>query len=346
MKLSKPLSSAIMLLGVIALTACGGKKNADKSGGNAGAADGTITIKLSHVVAAETSKGRGAEYFKKLVEERTQGKVKVQVYPNSQLYKDKEELEALQMGSVQMLIPSLSKFGPLGAKEFEAFDLPYLFPNLAAVHKVTQGAIGQQLLGKLEPYGIKGLGFWDNGFKIFSANKPIQNPEDLKGMKLRIQSSKVLEEQMKVLGALPQSMAFSEVYQALQTGVVDGTEQTPTQSFSQRFYEVQKNYAVTNHGYLGYAVVVNKKFWDGLPADTRKTLEDAMNETTKYVNDMTEKENSDDLAKIAASGKSTVTQLKPEQIEAWKKAMAPTYQQVQSRIPNELVDSIKKEIGN
>ena len=344
MKLKQYLYAAA-LMSAVTLTACGGKKESKANASSPIAADGSITIKLSHVVAADTSKGRGAEYFKKLVEERTQGKVKVQVYPNSQLYKDKEELEALQMGSVQMLIPSVSKFGPLGAKDFEVFDLPYLFPNLAAVHKVTQGAIGQQLMGKLEPYGIKGLAFWDNGFKIFSANKPIQNPEDIKGMKLRIQSSKVLEEQMKVLGALPQSMAFSEVYQALQTGVVDGTEQTPTQSFSQRFYEVQKNYAVTNHGYLGYAVVVNKKFWESLPADTRTTLEQAMKETTKYVNDMTEKENTDDLAKIAASGKSTVTQLKPEQIEAWKKAMEPTYKQVQSRIPNELVDSIKKELG-
>ena len=288
MKLKQYIYAAA-LMSAVALTACGGKKESKANASSPIAADGSITIKLSHVVAADTSKGRGAEYFKKLVEERTQGKVKVQVYPNSQLYKDKEELEALQMGSVQMLIPSVSKFGPLGAKDFEVFDLPYLFPNLAAVHKVTQGAIGQQLMGKLEPYGIKGLAFWDNGFKIFSANKPIQNPEDIKGMKLRIQSSKVLEEQMKVLGALPQSMAFSEVYQALQTGVVDGTEQTPTQSFSQRFYEVQKNYAVTNHGYLGYAVVVNKKFWESLPAVTRTTLEQAMKETTKYVNDMTEK---------------------------------------------------------
>lgn len=219
-----------------------------------------IVIKLSHVVAVETSKGRGAEYFKKLVEERSGNRVQVQIYPNSQLYKDKEELEALQLGAVQMLIPSLSKFGPLGVKEFEAFDLPYLFTNFADVHKLANGPIGQQLLAKLEPRGIKGLAFWDNGFKIFSANRPMVSPADIKGMKLRIQSSKVLEAQMRVLGAMPQSMAFSEVYQALQTGVIDGAEQTPTQSYSQRFHEVQKYYTVTNHGYIGYAVVVNKKF--------------------------------------------------------------------------------------
>jgi C4-dicarboxylate-binding protein DctP len=187
-------------------------------------AAGEIVIKFSHVVSPDTPKGKAAEYFKKLAEERTHGKVKVQVYPNSQLYKDKEELEALQLGAVQMLAPSLAKFGPLGVKEFEVFDLPYVFDNYDEVNKVMHGAIGKQLLGKLESKGIKGLAYWDNGFKNFSANKPIRTPSDLKGMKMRIQSSKVLEEEMRSVGALPQVMAFSEVYQALQTGVVDGTE--------------------------------------------------------------------------------------------------------------------------
>jgi C4-dicarboxylate-binding protein DctP len=312
---------------------------------HAASADGTIVIKLSHVVAVETSKGRGAEYFKKLVEERSGNRVQVLIYPNSQLYKDKEELEALQLGAVQMLIPSLSKFGPLGIKEFEAFDLPYLFSGFADVQKVVNSPIGQQLLDKLEPRGIKGLAFWDNGFKIFSANRPIVTPADVKGMKFRIQSSKVLEAQIRVLGAMPQSMAFSEVYQALQTGVIDGAEQTPTQSYSQRFYEVQKYYTATNHGYIGYAVVVNKKFWDGLPADVRPMLETAMRETSSYVNKLTQKENEDDLKKIAASGKSTVTMLNDAQRETWRQAMLPTYTQVESRVPKALVDSIRKEIS-
>lgn len=343
MKLKKTIAITMMMLGVFALSACGGKKQ-DTAANTQAKANEPIVIKLSHVVSAETSKGRGAELFKKLVEERTKGKVQVQVYPNSQLYKDKEELEALQMGSVQMLIPSLSKFGPLGVKEFETFDLPYLFSNFSQVHKVTQGATGQQILSKLEPYGIKGLAFWDNGFKVFSANKPLITPNDIKGMKVRIQSSKVLEEQMKTLNALPQSMAFSEVYQALQTGVVDATEQTPTQSFSQRFYEVQKHYTVTNHGYLGYAVVVNKKFWDGLPSDIRPILEEAMKESTTWVNQTSEQENIDDLKKIATSGKSTVTELKPEEIELWKKATAPTYEATKSRLPADLVTQLKKEV--
>ena len=203
-------------------------------------AQAPIIIKFSHVVANDTPKGKGAEYFKKLAEERTKGKVKVEVYPNSQLYKDKEELEALQLGAVQMLAPSLAKFGPLGVREFEVFDLPYIFDNFDELHGVTRGPVGAMLLKKLEPKGIIGLAYWDNGFKDMSANKPLRKPEDFKGVKMRIQSSKVLESQMRALGAIPQVMAFSEVYQALQTGVVDGTENPPSNLYTQKMHEVQK----------------------------------------------------------------------------------------------------------
>src|SRR5689334_9928690 len=181
-------------------------------------AQAPIVIKFSHVVAIDTPKGKAAEFFAKRAGELTKGKVKVEVYANSALYKDKEELEALQLGAVQMLAPSLAKFGPLGVKEFEVFDFPYLFDDTAELHKVTQGPVGQTILKKLDAKGIHGLAYWDNGFKSFSANTPIRTPADLKGKKMRIQSSKVLEEQMRALGAIPQVMAFSEVYQALQTG--------------------------------------------------------------------------------------------------------------------------------
>src|SRR5574343_265793 len=187
-------------------------------------AQNPVVIKFSHVVAADTPKGKAAEFFAKRAKELTKGAVKVEVYPNSQLYKDKEEMEALQIGSVQMLAPSLAKFGPLGVREFELFDLPFIFDNYDQLHKITQGPIGESILKKLEPKGIRGLGYWDNGFKSFSANTPIKQPTDLKGKKMRIQSSKVLEAQMRALGALPQVLPFSEVYQALQTGVVEGTE--------------------------------------------------------------------------------------------------------------------------
>ena len=304
-----------------------------------------IIIKFSHVVALNTPKGKGAEQFKKLAEERTRGKVKVEIYPNSSLYKDKEELEALQLGAVQMLAPSLSKFGPLGAREFEAFDLPFVFDNDAELHKVTQGPIGQQLLSKLSNKGIIGLAFWDNGFKQMTANKPLRKPEDFKGLKMRIQSSKVLDAQMRALGANPQVMAFSEVYQALQTGVVDGTENTTSNIFTQKMHEVQKYLTVSDHGYIGYAVVVNKKFWEGLPADIRATLQDAMKDATTYANDIARKENDDALDGIKKSGKTEIITLTAAEKAAWKKAVLPVHAEMESKVGKELLQSIYKETG-
>src|SRR3954453_2942725 len=229
-------------------------------------ADDPIVIKFSHVVATNTPKGLAAEKFKELAEKYSNGKVKVEVYPNSQLYKDKEELEALQLGAVQMLAPSNSKFGPIGVKEFEVFDLPYILPDLKTLRKVTDGPLGGKLLKLLDAKGMTGLAYWDNGFKQMSANKKLVSPADYRGVKFRIQSSKVLEAQFRALGSIPQVMAFSEVYQALQTGVVDGQENTWSNIYTQKMHEVQKYATVTNHGYIGYVVVTNKKFWDGLPA--------------------------------------------------------------------------------
>ena len=207
-----------------------------------------IVIKFSHVVAADTPKGKASEFFAKKAAELTKGKVKVEVFANSTLYKDKEEMEALQLGAVQMLAPSLAKFGPLGVKEFELFDLPYLFDDYKDLHLVTEGPVGKALFQKLETKGLVGLAYWDNGFKVMSANKPLKNPEDYKGLKMRIQSSNVLDAQMRSVGSIPQKMAFSEVYQALQTGVVDGTENPPSNLYTQKMHEVQKHVSVTNHG--------------------------------------------------------------------------------------------------
>ncbi len=304
-----------------------------------------IVIKFSHVVAHDTPKGLAAEFFKKRAEELTKGRVKVEVYANSTLYKDKEEMEALQLGAVQMLAPSLAKFGPLGVKEFEVFDLPYLFDNYAELHKVTQGPVGQQLLNKLDAKGIHGLAFWDNGFKSFSANTPIRMPADLKGKKLRIQSSKVLEEEVRALGGLPQVMAFSEVYQALQTGVVDGTENPISNLYTQKMYEVQKYLTLTDHGYLGYAVIVNKKFWDGLPSDVRGQLETAMKEATAYANKIAEEQNLRDLEAVKKSGKTVVYVPTKEERMAFKKALIPVHQKMESRIGADLIHEIYKEIG-
>lgn len=304
-----------------------------------------IVIKFSHVVAPDTPKGKGADKFKELAEKYTNGAVKVEVYPNSQLYKDKEELEALQLGAVQMLAPSLAKFGPLGLKEFEVFDLPYIFPDYDALHKVTYGPIGKELLDKLGEKGIQGLAFWDNGFKIMSANSPLRTPDDFLGLKMRIQSSKVLEAEMSALGAVPQVMAFSEVYQALQTGVVDGTENPPSNMYTQKMNEVQKHATLSNHGYLGYAVIVNKKFWDELPADVRGNLDKAMAEATEYANGIAKAENDQALEAMKAAGTTEFHELTADERAAWRKALLTVHDEMADRIGADLVKRVQQETG-
>jgi len=309
------------------------------------AAPAPIVIKFSHVVAQNTPKGQAADYFKKLAEERTKGRVKIEVYPNSQLYKDKEEMEALQLGAVQMLAPSLAKFAPLGVKEFEVFDLPFIFDNYAELHKITQGPVGAKLLKKLEPKGILGLAYWDNGFKVMSANKPLRTPDDFKALKMRIQSSKVLDSQMRSMGAIPQVIAFSEVYQALQTGVCNGTENPPSNLYTQKMYEVQKYVTLSDHGYLGYAVIVNKKFWEGLPKDIRAALESSMKDATKFANDVAKKDNDEALAAVKKSGRSQLITLTPQEKAVWKKHMDKAHKEHMSRIGADLVKEVYKETG-
>ena len=304
-----------------------------------------IVIKFSHVVAVNTPKGKGAEYFKKLAEERSKGRVKVEVYPNSQLYKDGEEMEALQLGAVQMLAPSVAKFGQLGAREFEVFDLPYIFETFADLHKVTGGPVGKLLFQKLESKGIIGLAFWDNGFKDFSANKALRLPGDVKGLKMRIQPSNVLEAEIRALGGLPQKMAFSEVYQGLQTGVVDGTENPPSNFYTQKMYEVQKYLTMTDHGVIEYAVIVNKKFWDGLPADIRATLEGAMKDATTFANDIAKKENEEALEAVKKSGKTQVIILSADDKAAWKKVLVGVHREQESRIGKDIIQAVYKETG-
>ncbi|UVW28175.1 TRAP transporter substrate-binding protein [Massilia sp. H6] len=308
-------------------------------------AQAPIVIKFSHVVAPETPKGRAAEHFKALAEQRTGGRVKVEVYPNSQLYRDREELEALQLGAVQMLAPSLAKFAPLGVKEFEAFNLPYIFPSKKALYTVLEGRIGRNLLQKLEPKGITGLAYWDNGFKIMSANKPLLQPADFAGLRMRIQASKVLDAQMRALGAQPLALAFSETAPALRDGVVEGTENTPSNMFTQRMHESQAHLTLSNHGYLGYAVIVNKKFWDGLPRELRSILERAMADTTAFEKAIAERANDEALEAIRRSGKTTIHTLTPAQQAAWRRALAPVTTQMQARIGQDVVEAIRHAVA-
>jgi C4-dicarboxylate-binding protein DctP len=302
-----------------------------------------IVIKFSHVVAADTPKGKAAERFRELAAERTGGRVRVEIYPNSQLYKDKEEVEALQLGAVQMLAPTSSKFGPLGVPEFEVFDLPFMFPSRDALHRVTEGPIGAEILKWLEPHGIVGLTYWDNGFKNISANKPLLKPEDVRGLKMRTQSSRVLHAEMRALKANPQVTAMAEVYQALQTGVVDGTENVWSNMYTLKFHEVQRHATLTNHGYIGYAVIVNKPFWDGLPSDIRAQLEQAMRETTVFANQIAQKENDDALAAIRASGLTEVHDLTAAERAEWRKVLEPVQTEMETRVGKDLVTAIRRE---
>ncbi|KQY89261.1 TRAP transporter substrate-binding protein [Pelomonas sp. Root1444] len=308
-------------------------------------AQAPIVIKFSHVVAPDTPKGKAAQRFKELAEARTGGRVKIELYPNSQLYKDKEEMEALQLGSVQMLAPSLAKFGPLGVKEFEVFDLPFLFKDTAAFRAITEGPLGAELFRKLEPKGIKGLAYWDNGFQIMSANRPLRQVSDFQGLKMRIQSSKVLDAQMRALGAIPQVMAFSELRQALQTGLVDGTENAPSNLYTQKIHEVQKHMTLSNHGHLAYAVIVNKKFWDGLPGDIRGALEAAIKEATAYANAIASTENAAALQGIQASGRTTLHTPTPAEMNAWKKALMPVHQEMAPRVGKATIAAAYKAAG-
>jgi C4-dicarboxylate-binding protein DctP len=304
-----------------------------------------IVIRFSHVVAPDTPKGKAALRFKQLAEQATGGRVRVQVYPNSELYQDRDELEALQLGAVEMIAPSLSKFAPLGVREFEVFDLPFLFPDEAALHRITEGPIGRDMLQRLRPKGIIGLAFWDNGFKSFSANRPLRLPTDMKDLRMRIQPSRVLDAQMRALGAQPITMRFGEVHAALEAGVVDGTENPPSNFYTQDMQDVQTHFTVSNHGYLGYAVIVNRKFWDDLPFDIRDRLEDAMREATRYAASISQAENEQALDAIRASGKTEVHVPTPAERQAWRQALSPVIAEMKDVIGPQLIADIQREVG-
>lgn len=307
-------------------------------------AQSPIVIKFSHVVANDTPKGKGALKFKELAEKYTDGKVKIEIYPNSSLYKDKEEIEALQLGSVQMLAPSTAKFAPLGIREFEALDLPWLFKDDETYSNAMKGTVGKWLFQKLEAKGITGLAYWDNGFHMVSSNRPLTKPEDFKGLKFRISGSKIADQYFRLMGSIPQIMAFSEVYQALQTGVVDGCENTASNYLTQKFYEVQKDITVSYHAHLQYAVIVNSKFWSGLPPDIRTQLEKAMVDATDYTNLIAHQENEDALAEIKKAGKTTLHYLTDADRKAWQEAMRPTYTWAKGRVGQEVLDLVAKEL--
>lgn len=310
-----------------------------------GFAEEPIVIKFSHVVAADTPKGLAAQHFKKLAEERSRGRVRVEVYPDSQLFKDQVELAALELGTVQMIAPSLSKLSALGLPEFEVFDLPYVFQDLTQVHRVTAGPIGHDMLKRLNDKGIVGLAFWDNGFKQMSANRPLHVPADIRGLKMRIQMSRVISAQMRALGVQPQPMAFSDTYQALRSGVVDGSENSLSNFYTQKMHLAQKYLTLTNHGYLGYVVMVNKRFWDALPGDIRDTLETAMKDSTRFANDIAERKNEEALEAVRKSQLTQIIALSPDEKQQWIRALVADRQEQTRLIGKDLLHAIYRETG-
>lgn len=303
--------------------------------GMAQAAD-PISIKFAHVVAEHTPKGQGALLFKKLVDERMAGKVTVQVYPNSSLFGDGKEMEALLLGDVQLIAPSLAKFEHY-TKQIQVFDLPFLFNDIAAVDRFQQSPEGKALLTSMESKGITGLGYWHNGMKQLSANKKLVEPKDARGLKFRVQASAVLDEQFKALRAAPRKMSFAEVYQGLQTGVVNGAENPYSNIYSQKMHEVQKFITETDHGVLDYMVITNTKFWEGLPEDIRTELTAILAEVSVEVNKQAAELNQKDKQRIIDAGTTEIVTLTPEQREEWREAMRPVWKKFEGEIGADLI---------
>ena len=307
-----------------------------------------FVLKFSHVVSENTPKGKAALFFEKRLEELSKGKIDVQVYPNSQLYKDKAVLKAIKLNSVQMACPSFSKFTKT-VPQLALFDLPFLFKDMNHVHKVQDGAVGQKLKDLVAAKGFVVLDYWDNAFKqLTSAKKALLMPEDAKGQKFRIMSSKVLEAQFKAVGANPQVMPFSEVYSALQQGVIDGQENTNSNIYTKKFYEVQKDMTLSNHGYLGYLVVMSKKFYDSLPKDLQAAVKQAMKEATAKEREFAAQLDKEQLDKIKEyakkSGKLTIHELNDKQKAAWRAAMEKIYPEFydNDKIGKDLIEAAKK----
>jgi C4-dicarboxylate-binding protein DctP len=319
MKLKIILASALLALGAVAHAQ-------------------PMVIKYSHVVADVTPKGQAALKFKELAEKKLAGKVEVQVFPNSQLFGDGKEVEALLLGDVQIIAPSLAKFGKY-TKQLQIFDLPFLFDNIEAVDRFQASAAGQRLLASMEKKGITGLGYLHNGMKQLSANKPLNVPGDAAGMKFRIQTSDVLEAQFKAVGANPQKLAFAEVYQALQTGVVDGAENPWSNIYSKKFHEVQKYIMESDHGVLDYMVITNTGWWNGLPADVRAGLKSAMDESIAFGNKVAFDEAAGFRAKVIADKKAEVLPMSKANLAAWRAAMKPVWAKFEDEIGKDLIEA-------
>lgn len=300
-----------------------------------------IILKFSHVVAENTPKGLAADRFAQLVKQKTHGRVEVQVYPNGILYSDNTELDALMKGDVQMIAPAYSKLSNQ-IPAWLAMDLPYAFRDEADVKRAVDGEIGRMLFETLTPYNIKGLAFWGSGFKQLTSNKPIQMPEDLRGQRFRIMPSKVLMAQFHALGAETQDAPFPDVYNKLAAGTMDGQENTISNIYTKRLYQVQQHMTISNHGYLGYAVIMNRSFWEKLPADIQASIEEAMQEATEYNNQLAVSMNQQQLKLMKENTTMDIRELTPEEQDVWRQKMQSVYDTFGPVIGKPLMDKIKE----
>ena len=309
------------------------------------------TLQFSHVVANTTPKGRAAELMAKLIDERLGGRVKMEVYPNSQLYNDNKVMEAMRLADGKtgiMAAPSLSKFVKF-SRQLQAFDLPFLFHSIEDVHKLVDSPLADELTASLGQRGLKALGFWDNGMKVFSiaGDQPLLvAPDDFRGKKFRIQSSNVHAAMIEALGGTPQKLPFKEVYTALGQGVVDGQENSWSNIYSKKFYEVQDYITVSNHAYLGYLLVVSAKFWDGLPEDIRSELEQIIKEVNIEARQYAAEYANADRKRIAEAGEAKIVVPAPEQLDTWRQATAGVEKKFSRKIGKPLLTRIHQLLGH
>lgn len=325
------------IFATFALVGCGGgnKETAATDDPNK-----VYEVKFAHVVSANTPKGRAADFFAKRVNEMTDGRIVVHVFPSAQLVDDDKVFQELKRNNVQLAAPSFSKFTPF-AKEFNLWDIPFIFRDTEHLHKVMDGEVGQILKDVITAKGYVALDYWDAGFKQFSTNKkPIVLPSDVEGQKMRIMSSKVLEEQTKAVKGIPQVLPFGEVYSALQTGVVDAAENPLSNLYNSKFYEVQSSITMSNHGYLGYLVVASEKFWNELPKDLQEKFVAAMKEATAYEREESAKEEAMLLDKLKADDKTgtQIFELTEDQKQQWKDVMVAIYPKFYDLVSQELIE--------
>ncbi len=307
-------------------------------------AGGPIVIKFSHVVAENTPKGQAANKFKELVEQRLAGKVKVEVFPNSQLYGDNKVLEAMLLGDVHIAAPSLSKFSKF-TKKLQIFDLPFLFKDIHAVDRFQKSPDGKKLLASMKKKGLLGLGYLHNGTKQLSASRPLRLPAEAKGLKFRIQSSDVLAAQFEAIHALPLKKPFSEVFTLLQTKAIDGQENTWSNIYSKKFFEVQEYITESNHGVIDYLIITSVEFWTELPDDIRGEVQKAMDEAVAFGNKVALDKAVADRKKILDSGRSKILELTAQERDAWVKAMKPVWKKFEKQIGKDLIEAAAKSNG-